>query len=58
MLQPKAHPCPLHLAKEWGKQAAALSREQNIATGTAHDERFGMVRTYHREVLETVVLGF
>ncbi len=39
-------PCPLHLAKEWGKQATALSRQKNIPTGAAHDERFGKVRTY------------
>jgi len=51
----KRIPCPLHMAKEWGKMAATLSREQGIATGTAHDERFGMVRTYHRELLEIVI---
>lgn len=48
-------PCPLHLAKEWGKRATALSRQQQIPTGTAHDERFGKVRTYHRDVLAAVV---
>ena len=47
--------CPLHLAKAWGKQAASLSRERDIAPGTAHDERFGAVRTYHREILEAVI---
>ncbi len=43
----KSIPCPLHLAKEWGKKAVALSAAQKVATGSAHDERFGKVRTYH-----------
>lgn len=37
----KSIPCPLHLAKEWGKKAVALSAAQKVATGSAHDERFG-----------------
>lgn len=48
-------PCPLHKAKEWGKAATALSRQQSVATGTAHDERFGKVRTYHKDILQAVV---
>ncbi|NUQ24837.1 MAG: virulence RhuM family protein [Saprospiraceae bacterium] len=48
-------PCPLHKAKEWGKAATALSRQKNIPTGTAHDERFGKVRTYHEDVLKEVI---
>ena len=48
-------PCPLHLAKEWGKQAAALSRQRTVPTGVAHDERYGQVRTYHMDVLREVV---
>lgn len=48
-------PCPLHKAKEWGKAATKLSREKNISTGTAHDERFGRVRTYHQDVLKNVI---
>ena len=51
----KKIPCPLHLAKEWGKIAAALSRQKSIPTGTAHDERFGQVRTYHEDVLQEVI---
>ena len=43
-------PCPLHKAKEWGKAATALSRQRGIATGTAHDERYGKVRTYHEDI--------
>jgi hypothetical protein len=51
----KKIPCPLHLAKDWGKQAAALSRQKNIPTGLAHDERYGQVRTYHEDVLKAVI---
>lgn len=48
-------PCPLHMAKQWGKTATRLSREKNIPTGTAHDERFGKVRTYHQDILKEVI---
>ncbi|KAA3630837.1 MAG: KilA-N domain-containing protein, partial [Bacteroidetes bacterium] len=48
-------PCPIHEAKTWGKKATALSKEKNIPTGTAHDERFGKVRTYHIDVLKTII---
>ena len=48
-------PCPLHQAKEWGKTAAALSRQKDVPTGTAHDERYGQVRTYHEDVLKEVI---
>ncbi len=51
----KKIPCPLDKAKEWGKAATRLSREQGLPTGTAHDERFGKVRTYHRDILILVV---
>ena len=48
-------PCPLQKAQEWGKKATALSRQRGLPTGTAHDERFGRVRTYHRDILKEVV---
>ncbi|MCB9304114.1 MAG: KilA-N domain-containing protein [Lewinellaceae bacterium] len=51
----KKIPCPLDKAKEWGKAATALTRQRSIPTGTAHDERFGKVRTYHQDVLAEVV---
>ena len=51
----KKIPCPLHLAKEWGKTAAALSRQKGIPTDTAHDERYGQVRTYHEDVLKEAI---
>ncbi len=48
-------PCPLHQAKDWGKKATALSRQQKMATGTAHDERYGKVRTYHQDILKQII---
>lgn len=51
----KKIPCPLNQAKEWGKAATTLSRQRNVPTGTAHDERFGMVRTYHQDILKDVI---
>ena len=48
-------PCPLHKAKEWGKKAVATSKTKNTPTGTAHDERFGQVRTYHEDVLKEII---
>lgn len=47
--------CPFHKAKGWGKTATRLSREQGITTGTAHDERFGLVRTYHQDILKIAI---
>lgn len=47
--------CPLNMAKAWGKAATQLSKNRSVPTGTAHDERFGKVRTYHQDVLRKVV---
>ncbi|MEM9991766.1 MAG: RhuM family protein [Bacteroidota bacterium] len=47
--------CPIHKAKEWGKKATKQSRLQKFPTGTAHDERFGRVRTYHQDILREVI---
>lgn len=49
--------CPLDKAKAWGKAATALSRQRQLSTGTAHDERYGKVRTYHKDILEEVIGG-
>jgi hypothetical protein len=49
-------PCPLDRAKAWGKEATRLSKEKEIATGAAHDERYGRVRTYHEAILREVVM--
>ena len=48
-------PCPLNQAKVWGKKATTLSRQRAIPTGTAHDERFGKVRTYHKDILRETI---
>ena len=48
-------PCPLHKAQKWGKLSVKLSRQKNIPTGIAHDERFGKVRTYHIDILKMIV---
>lgn len=51
----KKIPCPLSQAKAWGKRATKLSREKDIPMDTAHDERFGRVRTYHVTILDEVI---
>ena len=53
----KKKACPIHLARSWGKLSTKLSRESEppIPTGTAHDERFGKVRTYHIDILKQVI---
>ena len=48
-------PCPLEQAKKWGRAATYMSRQRHIETGTAHDERYGKVRTYHRDILKEVI---
>lgn len=47
--------CPLAKATGWGKEAAALSRKKGYEMGTAHDVRFGKVRTYHKDILKAVL---
>ena len=47
--------CPLYKAKAWGKAATQLSRAKGVATGIAHDERYGRVRTYHKDILAQVI---
>lgn len=49
--------CPLESAKAWGKLSTALSNERGYPTGIAHDERYGKVKTYHKDVLKVTVLG-
>lgn len=48
-------PCPLHLAKDWGKKSVALSKQKKIPMGSAHDERYGKVRTYHQDILKEII---
>lgn len=47
--------CPLSQAKIYGKAASALSKEKGYQIGTAYDERYGKVGTYHEEVLKEVI---
>jgi len=49
-------PIPVSGARAIGKKAAALSRGRGLSIGTASDERYGAVGTYHRSVL-TELLG-
>jgi prophage antirepressor-like protein len=42
-------------ATSWGKRAAALSRQREIAIGKTSDPRFGEVGTYHISILEEVI---
>lgn len=41
-------------AQSWGKQAAKISRDRNIEIRQIPDERWGIVRSYRIDVLETV----
>lgn len=47
--------CPIEYAKSWGRKAVALSQKGSVQTGTAYDERFGKVRTYHEVILKHVI---
>lgn len=47
--------CPLHVAKELGRQATALSYQKGLPIGSTHDERYGKVGTYHKDVLKEVI---
>jgi prophage antirepressor-like protein len=42
-------------AANWGKRAAALSRERNIIIGKTRDSRYGEVNTYHISILDAVI---
>ncbi len=48
-------PCPLQQAQVWGKAATTMSKRKKIPTGLAHDERYGKVRTYHKDILKKVI---
>jgi hypothetical protein len=50
-------PLPVSTARTLGRQAAAMSRGRGLAIGTATDERYGTVGTYHRSVLEELLGG-
>lgn len=42
------------LSSKIGKMAAAVSRENGYSIGSVSDEKYGSVKTYHKEVLEKV----
>lgn len=47
--------CTLKMAQEYGRQAAAMSLQMNFPIGSCHDERYGKVGTYHKDVLKEVI---
>ncbi|MEM1120262.1 MAG: KilA-N domain-containing protein [Bacteroidota bacterium] len=51
----KNKPCTLKMAQEYGRQATALSYQKGFPTGTCHDERYGKVGTYHKEILAVII---
>lgn len=44
----------LNMAIEWGRLASSMSRSLGIPVGRITDPRFGLVNTYHIEVLDEV----
>lgn len=51
----KNKPCTLKMAQEYGRQATALSYQKGFPIGSCHDERYGKVGTYHKEILEGLI---
>lgn len=51
----KKKPCTLKIAQEYGRQAAALSLQMDFPVGSCHDERYGKVGTYHKDVLKEII---
>jgi len=54
-LQEKNKPCTLQMAQEYGRQATAISYQKGMPIGSCHDERYGKVGTYHKDVLKEVI---
>lgn len=48
----------LQAAVEWGRVASSMSRSLGIPIGRISDPRFGLVNTYHIEVLDEVASRF
>jgi hypothetical protein len=48
--------CPLDKAKKWGYAATQKSRAKKLPVGKAYDAKYGVVNTYHSDVLKEVVL--
>lgn len=45
---------PLAAAIQYGKQAAAMSREQDVPVDSTYDSKYGKVNTYHADILKQV----
>jgi len=45
----------LEFAKKLGKEASKICRERNVEPSTIPDPRFGRVKTYPKEVLESLI---
>ncbi|MFC5046912.1 antA/AntB antirepressor family protein [Aquimarina hainanensis] len=45
----------LEFAKKIGKEASKICRERNIEPSTIPDPRFGRVKTYPKEILESII---
>ena len=48
-------PCTLKMAQEYGRRATSKSLQMGFPVGSCHDERYGRVGTYHKDVLEKVI---
>ena len=46
--------CPTSVARSYGKIAVAVSKKKGINVGQVSDERWGVVKTYHINVLKEV----
>ena len=51
----KNKPCTLQMAQEYGRQATTLSYQKGMPIGSCHDERYGKVGTYHKDILKEVI---
>ena len=48
--------CPLDKAKKWGYAATQKSHAKKLPIGKAYDAKYGVVNTYHSDVLKEVIL--
>lgn len=47
--------CPLDKAQKWGYSATQKSRAKKLPVGKAYDAKYGVVNTYHSDVLKEVI---
>ena len=48
--------CPLDKARKWGYAATQKSHAKKLPVGKAYDAKYGVVNTYHSDVLKEVIL--